>query len=422
MPALKQQTVGTRSVDDVRADFPILQRKIGGKALAYLDNAATSQKPRQVLDALRLYYERGNANVHRALHTLGEEATAAFEDARRKTQRFINARSPSEIVFTRGTTESINLVASSWSQDGLREGDVVLLTGMEHHSNIVPWQLACQRRGCRLEYIPVTPEGTLDMAAAERSWNPRTKLVAFTHVSNVLGTVNDVKALAAFAHARGALVLVDGAQAVPHLRVDVQDLGCDFYAFSSHKMYGPMGTGVLYGREALLDTLPPWMGGGEMIKAVNAQASTWNDLPWKFEAGTPNVEGAVGIGAAIDYMHGIGLAAIATREDELARYAAERLRAAPSVTVFGSAPCREAVFSFTLGAVHAHDVAQYLDREGIAVRAGHHCAQPLVRSLGVPATARASLSFYNTFSEIDRLVEALAGALRFYGQAGGARA
>ncbi len=422
MPAVKPQTIGARSVEDVRGDFPILSRHVGGKPLAYLDNAATSQKPRAVLDAIRLYYERGNANVHRALHTLGEEATAAFEEARRKAQRFVNAASPSEIIFTRGTTESINLVASTWTAQGLKEGDVVLLTGMEHHSNIVPWQLACQRKGCRLDYIPVMADGTLDVASAEQAWDPRTRLVALTHMSNVLGTVNDVKAMAALAHARDALVLVDGAQSVPHFRIDVQELDCDFFAFSSHKMCGPMGVGVLYGRKALLESMPPWMGGGEMIRSVDAQMSTWNELPWKFEAGTPNVEGAVGLGAAIDYLHSIGLAAIRAREEELARYAGERLRGAPGVTVYGDAPRRGAVFSFTLGAVHAHDVAQYLDREGIAVRAGHHCAQPLMRALGVPATARASLSFYNTFSEIDRLIEGLSGALRFYGNAPGAPA
>jgi cysteine desulfurase/selenocysteine lyase len=414
MPALKDQNLGTRSVEDVRADFPILGRRIGSKPLAYLDNAATSQKPREVLDAIRHYYERGNANVHRALHTLGEEATAAFEDARKKTQAFINAAAPAEVIFTRGTTEAINLVASAWTPGGLTEGDVILLTGMEHHSNIVPWQLAAERMGCRLDYIPVRPDGTLDKESAERTWDPRTRLVAMTYMSNVLGTINDVKGFAKLAHERGALFLVDAAQAVPHFAVDVRDLDCDFLAFSGHKMYGPMGIGVLYGRQSLLEAMPPWMGGGEMIRAVGPQRSTWNDLPWKFEAGTPNVEGAVGLGAAIDYLNGIGLKEVCAREEALGRYAGDRLRSTPGVTVFGSAPLRGAVYSFTLGAVHAHDVAQYLDREGIAVRAGHHCAQPLMRSLGVPATARASLSFYNTFSEIDRLVEALAGALRFY--------
>ncbi len=410
----KPQVIGARAVEDVRADFPLLDRRVNGHALAYLDNAATSQKPRAVLDAVRVYYEHGNANVHRALHTLGEEATAAYEDARGKVQRLLNARRSCEIIFTRGTTEAINLVASSWADQGLAQGDVVLVTEMEHHSNLVPWQMACARRGCRIASIPVTADGSLDVEAAARAWDPRTRMVAITHVSNVLGTVNDIKALTALAHGRGAVVLVDGAQAVPHLRVDVQDLDCDFYAFSGHKAYGPMGIGALYGREKLLEAMPPWMGGGEMIRAVTLSKSTWNDLPWKFEAGTPNVGGAVGLSAAIDYLYGLGLPAIAACEAELAAYALTRLQAAVEVTLYGTARHRGGTFAFTLGSIHAHDVAQFLDREGIAVRAGHHCAQPLMRKLGVPATVRASLSFYNTFAEIDRLVESLEGALRFY--------
>ncbi len=411
----KTQLIGSRNVDDVRGDFPILDRHVNGHPLAYLDNAATSQKPRVVLDAMRVYYEHNNANVHRALHTLGEEATAAFEEGRGKVQRLLNARARAEIVFTRGTTEAINLVASSWADSSLKSGDVVLCTVMEHHSNLVPWQLACARRGAKLSFLPVEDDGSLDLERAAAAWDPRTRLVAVTHVSNVLGTINDVKALARIAHDRGALILVDGAQAVPHMRIDVQDLDCDFYCFSGHKMYGPMGIGALYGKEEILEAMPPWMGGGEMIRSVHLEGSTWNDLPWKFEAGTPNVEGAVGLSAAIDYLHALGLPAIAAWEHDLAAYAAEKLRATPDVTVYGSAPVRGAVFSFTLGAIHAHDVAQFLDREGIAVRAGHHCAQPLMKRLGVPATARASLSFYNTFAEIDRLAEALEGAARFYG-------
>jgi cysteine desulfurase/selenocysteine lyase len=410
----KAQLIGARSVEDVRADFPLLDRTVNGRPLAYLDNAATSQKPRVVLDAIRVYYEHGNANVHRALHTLGEEATAAYEEARGKVQRFLNARSSREIIFTRGTTEAINLVASSWADQNLSRGDVVLVTEMEHHSNLVPWQLACARRGATLRAVTVAADGTLDMAEAERTWDPRTKLVAVTYVSNVLGTVNDVKAIAAFAHDRGAVVLVDGAQAVPHLRIDVQDIDCDFFAFSGHKMYGPMGIGALYGREKLLEAMPPWMGGGEMIRSVSIEQSTWNDLPWKFEAGTPNVEGAVGLSTAIDYLHNLGLPGICGWEAELAGYARERLSGVTALTLYGAAQRRSGVLPFTLGSIHAHDVAQFLDREGIAVRAGHHCAQPLARKLGVPATARASLSFYNTFSEIDRLADALEGALRFY--------
>jgi len=413
------QLIGSRTVEDVRADFPLLDRTVNGRTIAYLDNAATSQKPRAVIDAIRVYYEHGNANVHRALHTLGEEATAAYEEARGKVQRLLNARSSREIVFTRGTTEAINLVASSWADAELKPGDVILVTEMEHHSNLVPWQLACARRGCTLRAVPITEEGTLDLAEIERDWHPRTRLVAVTYVSNVLGTINDVKAIAALAHERGAAVLVDGAQAVPHLRVDVQDIDCDFLAFSGHKTYGPMGIGALYGKEALLDAMPPWMGGGEMIRSVSLEGSTWNDLPWKFEAGTPNVEGAVGLSEAIDYLYALGLPAIRGWEEILAAYARERLAAVTGITLYGAArhhrPGRSAgVFPFTLGGIHAHDVAQFLDREGIAVRAGHHCAQPLARRLGVPATARASLAFYNTFSEIDRLAESLDSARRFY--------
>jgi cysteine desulfurase / selenocysteine lyase len=413
------QLIGSRTVEDVRADFPLLDRTVNGRTIAYLDNAATSQKPRAVIDAIRVYYEHGNANVHRALHTLGEEATAAYEESRGKVQRMLNARSSREIVFTRGTTEAINLVASSWADLELKQGDVVLVTEMEHHSNLVPWQMACARRGASLRVVPVTEEGLLDLGEIERSWHPRTRLVAVTQVSNVLGTINDVKAISALAHAHGAVVLVDGAQSVPHLRVDVQDIDCDFLAFSGHKMYGPMGIGALYGRESLLERMPPWMGGGEMIRSVTLEGSTWNDLPWKFEAGTPNVEGAVGLSEAIDYLHALGQPAIRGWEEALAAYARERLASVTGITLYGAAryprPGRAAgVFPFNLGGIHAHDVAQFLDREGIAVRAGHHCAQPLARRLGVAATARASLSFYNTFSEIDRLAEALESARRFY--------
>ena len=410
---VEPRPLGGRTVDEVRADFPILQRLIGGKPLAYLDNAATSQKPRAVLDAIRAYYESSNANVHRALHTLGEEATGLFEHSRATVQKFVNARSSAEIVFTRGTTESINLVASTWGQS-VKPGDVVLLTQMEHHSNLVPWQMLSARTGCSLSFIAIEPDGSLDLDAVERDWDERVRLVSVAHVSNVLGTINDVKRLAAIAHAHGALVLVDGAQSVPHDRVDVRDLDCDFLAFSSHKMCGPMGMGVLYGRQAELEKLPPWMGGGEMIRAVWPERSTWNDLPWRLEAGTPNVEGAIGLASAIEYLEGIGFADIAAWEAELSRYAAARLSEVKELKLHGTAARKGAVFSFSLGSIHPHDVAQFLDREGIAVRAGHHCAQPLMRALGVPATARASLYFYNTAQEIDRLAEGLEGALRFY--------
>jgi cysteine desulfurase/selenocysteine lyase len=400
---------------DFRADFPLLSRSFGSHALAYLDNAATSQKPRAVIEACTRFYERGNANVHRAIHALGEEATAAYEAARDKVRRFIGAAKASEIVFTRGTTESINLVASSWGGVGLAEGDVVLLTEMEHHSDIVPWQLAAARRGCRIVVARIDEAGGLDLARLEREWDPRTRIVAVAHASNVLGTVNDVEAIAAIAHAKGALVLVDAAQSVPHFPIDVRELDCDFLAFSGHKAYGPMGIGVLYGKEALLETMPPWMGGGDMIRSVTFESSIWNDLPWKFEAGTPNVVGAIGLGAAIDYVEGIGWDAIAGSESALSAHALERLGEVEGLVLYGRASRRCPVYSFNLGRVHAHDLAQYLDREGIAVRAGHHCAQPLMRALGIPAAVRASLAFYNTEEEIDRLIQGLEGAARFYG-------
>jgi len=414
MAIAKVAYMGARTVEDVREDFPILDRMVHGKPLAYLDNAATSQKPRVVLDAVRVYYERGNANVHRALHALGEEATAAFEHNRAKVQRLLNARSRQEIIFTRGTTEAINLVASSWGDKFLRKGDVVLLTDMEHHSNLVPWQLVCARKGCNLEFIPITPEGGLDMQAVERLLTEKVRIVALTHVSNVLGTINAVKIITDMAHTRGARVLVDAAQSVPHFRVDVTEIDCDFLAFSGHKMCAPMGIGVLYGKEQVLEQMPPWMGGGEMISSVTQEKSTWNELPYKFEAGTPNVEGAIGLGAAIDYLHGLEFSTIETWEAELTRYALMRLQDIPHLAIYGAVERRGSVISFNLGSIHAHDVAQYLDKEGIAVRAGHHCAQPLMKLLGIPGTARASFSFYNTFSEIDRLHDALLAAAEFY--------
>ena len=397
-----------------RDDFPILSRKVNGKPLAYLDNAATSQKPRAVIEAITKYYESYNANVHRSVHSLGEEATAALESARGKAARFIGAPSRSEVVFTRGTTEAINLVATVWSESFLQKGDLILLSGMEHHSNLVPWQLAARRRGARLAFLPVDEKGELDLEAAEENWDPRTRLVAVTHMSNVLGTVNDVAALARLARARGALILVDAAQSAPHLPLDVVALGCDFLALSGHKVFGPMGIGLLWGREALLEALPPYMGGGEMISTVRLEDSTWNELPWKFEAGTPNVEGAVGFAAAIDYLEAADRGALGEREEALSRYALSRLEAVEGLVIHGRAARRGPVFAFSLGKAHPHDIAQYLDREGIAVRAGHHCAQPLHRSLGLTATTRASLAFYNTEEEIDRLVAALEGARDFY--------
>lgn len=402
------------SLASLRSEFPILGREVNGRPLAYLDNGATAQKPRAVLEAVDAYYRSHNANIHRSLHTLGEESTAAWEGSRARIARFIGAARPEEVVFTRGTTESINLVASSWGDAFLREGDLILLTMMEHHSDIVPWQLAAKRRGARLAYIPLEEDGSLDLAKVEADWDPRTRIVCAAHMSNVLGTINDIKKLAEIAHARGALLLADAAQSVPHMGVDVGELGCDFLAFSGHKMYAPMGIGVLWGRESLLEAMPPYMGGGDMIRSVGLESSTWNDLPWKFEAGTPDVGGAVGLAAAADFIEDIGWDLIEEREALLSRKALSVLDAVPGLRLHGRARERGAVFSFSFEHLHPHDIAQFLDREGVAVRAGHHCAQPLMRLLKVPATTRASLSFYNTEEELDRLGEALEAALRFY--------
>jgi cysteine desulfurase/selenocysteine lyase len=413
--------IGAAPLDRIRSDFPILGRRLdrGGETvpLVYLDNAASSQKPRRVLDAMDSFYVTSNANVHRSLHTLGEEATAAYEAARGTVARFLGARDPAEVVFTRGATESINLVASSWGRKNLAAGDRILLTEMEHHSNLVPWQLVAAERGAVLDFVPIDSQGCLDMAELERRLGPRTRLVALTGVSNVLGTVNDVKAIASAAHRHGAVVLVDAAQAAPHLALDVGDLGCDFLAFSGHKTYGPMGIGVLWGRERLLEEMPPYMGGGEMIRAVWLDHSTWNDLPYKFEAGTPNVAGAVGLGAALEYLDGLGLAAVGEHERALTTHGLEVLAGIPRVTVHGRAPDRAGVLSFSVPDIHPHDLAQYLDTRGIAIRAGHHCAQPLMRRLGVSATARASLALYNTPEEIDVLGRALREALEYFGHA-----
>lgn len=401
----------------IRADFPILDQEVHpGKRLVFLDSAASSQKPRQVIEAMRRYYEHDHANVHRGIHVLSERATAAYEDAREKVRAFINARSTKEIIFTRNTTESINLVAYSWGRANLRPGDVVVLSEMEHHSNIVPWQILAEQIGFRLRYIPITDEGLLDLDAyATLLRDEPVKLVSVMHVSNVLGTVNPVKEMSAQAHAAGALFLVDGAQSVPHLAVDVQALDVDFLAFSGHKMAGPTGIGVLYGKRALLEAMPPFLGGGEMIKKVTLEGSTWNDLPHKFEAGTPAIAQAVGLGAAADYLSALGMDNILAHEKLVVNYALDRLSEIPGLTIYGpGAEHRNGVAAFTLKDVHAHDVAQLLDAEGVAVRAGHHCAMPLHRRLGVVATARASFYVYNTRDEVDVLVEAIYNARRVF--------
>ena len=399
----------------LRQDFPILDRPLtfGGKArkLVYLDNAATTQKPVSVLDAMRAYYETANANVHRAIHGLGEEATRLYEAARERTVRFIQARSSEEVIFTRGTTESINLVASSFTQN-LKAGDEILLSEMEHHANLVPWQMAAQQRGLRLKFIPFDAQGELELTQLPKLWSERIRLVAVTHVSNVLGTINPVAEIIQFAHERGVPVLVDGAQAAPHLPLNVQTLDADFYAFSGHKMLGPTGIGVLYGKKDLLEALPPFAGGGEMIRSVTLEGFEPNVLPYKFEAGTPHMEGAIGLAAAMDYLDAANLSWVHSYEQELTQYALERVVQVPGVTVFGHAKKRGGVIAFTLEGVHSHDLAAFLDQKGIAVRAGHHCAHPLARKIGVVSTARASFYLYNTVEEVDLWIQALHDAAR----------
>ncbi|HOF40299.1 MAG TPA: cysteine desulfurase [Candidatus Hydrogenedentes bacterium] len=391
----------------LRRDFPILQTKVHGKPLVYLDNAATSQKPQAVLDALSRYYAESNANIHRGIYQLSEDATRAYAAARLRVKNFIHARLKCEIVFTRGTTESINLVAQTYGRQRVKAGDEILITHMEHHSNIVPWQVLCEEKGARLRVVPITDTGELDVEAFQRMLTGRTKLAAITYVSNALGTVNPIKELVAMAHAQGVPVLVDGAQAVPHLPINVLDLGCDFFVFSGHKMFGPTGIGVLYGRAELLEEMPPYQTGGDMILSVRFDKTVFNSLPHKFEAGTPDIAGAIGLGAAIDYLNRVDLARVAAYEAELLEYGTEVLRAVDGVRIVGNAAHKASVLSFVMNAAHPHDIGQMLDGEGIAVRAGHHCAQPLMERLGVPATARASLAFYNTREELDALGRAL---------------
>jgi cysteine desulfurase/selenocysteine lyase len=394
-------------VEAIRHDFPVLAREVNGKPLCYLDNAASSQRPRAVIDAISSYYETSHANVHRGVHRLSQEATDLFEGARETLRRFVNARSTREIIFVRGTTEAINLVAQSFARPRLQPGDEIVISWLEHHANIVPWQMACEQTGARLRVIPITRSGEVDFEAFLALLNDRTRLLALAHVSNALGTVVPVDRFIAEAKRRGIPVLLDGAQAAPHMAVDVQALDCDFYAFSGHKMCGPTGIGVLYGRESLLQAMPPWQGGGDMILAVSFERTVYNELPYKFEAGTPHIAGAIGLARAVEYLEGIGLERVAAAEHELLAYATERLTAIPGLTVVGTAPEKAAVVSFTLGRVHPHDLGTILDAEGVAIRTGHHCAMPVMEFFGVPATARASFAFYNTRAEIDRLVDAL---------------
>jgi len=397
----------TYDVERYRADFPILSTTVHGKPLVYLDNAASAQKPRQVIQRLTEVYETGYANVHRGLHYLSEKATADYEAARETIRAYINARSSHEIVYTRGATEAINLVAATWGRKNLREGDEIIVTYMEHHSNIVPWQMLRDEKGLVLKGVPIGPDGSFDIAAFKALLTDRTRLVAVTHVSNVLGTIVPVKEVVRLAHDAGATVLIDGCQAVQHMAVDVQDLGCDFYAFSGHKLYGPSGIGVLYGKEALLDAMPPWQGGGEMISSVTLEKSEWADLPHKFEAGTPAIAQAIGLGAAIDYVKSIGVERIGAHERDLITYATQRLAAVDGLRLVGTAAGKVSVLSFVMDCAHPHDIATIVDRQGVAVRAGHHCAQPLMDHLDLSSTARASVALYNTRAEIDALADSL---------------
>jgi cysteine desulfurase/selenocysteine lyase len=399
----------------VRRDFPILSRTVNGKPLVYLDGAASSQRPIAVIKAIEHYETHSHANVHRGVHTLSQEATDAFEGARDRVRRFLNARSTKEIVFVRGTTEGINLVAQAYARPRFGRGDEILISALEHHANIVPWQIVCEQTGCTLNVAPINRRGELEFEAFERMLSDRTKLVGIAHVSNALGTILPVKRVIDAARARGVPVLIDGAQAVPHSSVDVRALGADFYVFSSHKLYGPTGIGVLYAREELLSSMPPWQGGGDMIRTVTFEKSTWNDLPFKFEAGTPNISGAVGLAAAIDYVESLGIEAIAAHENRLLVRATAEVAKIPGVELIGTAAHKAAVLSFTMTGIHPHDIGTILDTQGVAVRTGHHCAMPVMDFFGVPATARASFGCYNTFDDVERLVAALHETRKVFG-------
>lgn len=402
-------------VERVRQDFPILGEKVHEKPLVYFDNAATSQKPQVVIDAIQRFLSTYNSNIHRGVHDLSERATEAYEQGRKKVQRFVNAAESREIIFVRGTTEAINLVAHSYGRQHIRAGDEIVISTMEHHSNIVPWQILCEQTGAALRVVPINDAGELQLDGYEKLLTPRTRLVSIVHVSNALGTINRVGEIIRLAHDRGVPVLIDGAQAVPHLRVDVREINCDFYAFSGHKVFGPTGIGVLYGKAELLEAMPPYQGGGDMIKTVTFERTLYNDVPYKFEAGTPHVAGVVGLGAAIDYVGGIGLEKIIAYEHELLEYATNALSAIAGIRIIGTAQEKASLISFVLDGVHAHDVGTILDHEGVAIRAGHHCTMPLMQRFGVPATARASLAFYNTKEEIDVLVQAIDKAIEMFG-------
>jgi len=409
-----QNKVELLNPEDYRKDFPILNEIVHGKPLIYFDNGASTQKPLQVINTISDYYLHSNANVHRGIHALSEKATAAFEESRKKVANFINASSEKQIIFTRGTSEAINLVASAWGRKFVTADDEIILSEMEHHSNLVPWQILAHEVGAKLKFIPFKDDGTIDFPVFERLISGRTKLVAITHMSNVFGTINPIKKIIRISHDRGVPVLLDAAQSVPHLPVDVQHLDCDFLAFSAHKMIGPTGIGVLYGKTQRLQNMNPYQGGGEMINSVWLENSTWNEIPHKFEAGTPDISGAIGLGAAIDYLNDIGMTNVALYEQELTTYALEKMRSIKNLQIYGEAPERGGVISFNIGDIHPHDLSHFLDQQGIAVRAGHHCAQPVMRKLNIAATTRASFYFYNTKQEIDTFVEELENAIKFF--------
>jgi len=407
MSTVRNEIAAGFDVQKVREDFPVLKQTIHGMPLVYLDSAATAQKPFAVIDAIRKFHEVDCANIHRGVHELSQRSTAAYEETRSKARRFLNARYKNELIFVRGTTEGINLVASSWGRHNVKAGDEIVISAMEHHSNIVPWQMLCEEQGAKLRVIPMNGRGELILEEYEKLLNPRTRMVAVAHVSNALGTINPVRQIIEMAHQAGALALIDGAQAAPHMKVDVQALDADFYAVSGHKIMGPTGIGILYGKTALLNAMPPYQGGGDMIKTVTFEKTTYADLPYKFEAGTPNIAGGIGLGAAFDYLNHLGLDQIAAYEHELLLYGTEALLQIPGLRLIGTAREKAAVLSFVIEGIHPHDIGTVLDRQGIAVRTGHHCAQPVMDWFHVPATTRASLAFYNTAAEIDALAAGL---------------
>jgi len=414
MSSTAEMTLPAFNVEELRQDFPVLSRAVRSKPLVYLDNAATSQKPTQVIETIDKYYREYNSNIHRGVHTLSEEATSAYESARNKCKSFINATNDKEIIFVKGTTEAINLVASTYARANIQSGDEIIVSWMEHHSNIVPWQMLCDQTGAVLKVIPINDAGELIMDDYKNLLGSKTKLVAVGHISNALGTINPIKEIIDLAHAQDAVVLIDGAQAAPHTSIDVQALDCDFYAFSSHKLFGPTGIGVLYGKESLLEAMPPYQGGGDMIKMVTFEKTMYNELPHKFEAGTPNISGVIGLGAAIDYVNEIGLDAIANYEHELLEYATAAALTIDGLKLIGTARNKASILSFVMDQVHPHDLGTILDHDGIAIRTGHHCAMPVMDKFGVPATARASFAFYNTKHEIDILIEGIENAKKVF--------